>query len=527
MFMAQDPIFSYSYFSRYYYKSLCCSLLSLLLLSVRTCHGIGTFEFDIHNRYSDPVKGILAVDELPEKGSFQYYSAMAHRDRAVHGRKLAATDGSTPLTFSSGNHTYQINGLGFLHYANVSIGTPSLWFMVALDTGSDLFWVPCDCISCVQGLQTPSGKRIELNTYSPNMSSTSQNILCNNDMCSQQKYCLSAQSNCPYQIAYVSNGTSSTGVLVEDVLHLITDDSRTKAVDAKISLGCGRVQTGSFLDGAAPNGLFGLGMSNISVPSTLAREGYIPNSFSMCFGRDGLGRISFGDKGSSDQGETPFNLHHLHPTYNVSITQTNVDGNATNLEFYSIFDSGTSFTYLNDPAYTLVTEKFNSRVKETSASITDIPFEYCYNLGTNQNDILIPTLSLVMKGGDEFNITDPIVVGSQDGAYFYCLGVLKSRDINIIGQNFMTGYRVVFDRERNVLGWKLSNCSDDDSYSNTLPIAPAGSARPPASAVIPQATAGNDNNSQVTGGLPSPVGNHSPQLNPLTFVLIIAFFAIF
>lgn len=71
---------------------------------------------------------------------------------------------------------------------------------------------------------------------------------------------------------------------------------------------CGKVQTGSFLNGAAPNGLFGLGMDNISVPSTLANENITSNSFSMCFGRDGIGRITFGDRGSSYQGETPFNL---------------------------------------------------------------------------------------------------------------------------------------------------------------------------------------------------------------------------
>lgn len=35
-----------------------------------------------------------------------------------------------------------------LHYAMVSLGTPSQTYMVALDTGSDLFWVPCDCIKC-------------------------------------------------------------------------------------------------------------------------------------------------------------------------------------------------------------------------------------------------------------------------------------------------------------------------------------------------------------------------------------------
>lgn len=74
---------------------------------------------------------------------------------------------------------------------------------------------------------------------------------------------------------------------------------------------CGQVQTGSFLDVAAPNGLFGLGMDNISVPSILSREGFIADSFSMCFGLDGVGRINFGDKGGPDQKETPFNVNPL------------------------------------------------------------------------------------------------------------------------------------------------------------------------------------------------------------------------
>ncbi|GMP32083.1 LOW QUALITY PROTEIN: hypothetical protein CsSME_00006002 [Camellia sinensis var. sinensis] len=147
---------------------------------------------------------------------------------------------------------------------------------------------------------------------------------------------------------------------------------------------CGIVQTGLFLDGGAPNGLFGLGMKNISVPSILANQGLAANSFSMCFGPDGIGRISFGDKGSSEQGETPFNLGQSHPTYNISITQITVDKNVTDLCFTAIFDSGTSFTYLNDPAYSVITEGFNSQAKEKRhPSDSQIPFEYCYDLSFN------------------------------------------------------------------------------------------------------------------------------------------------
>uniref|UniRef100_A0A803P0X1 Replication protein A subunit n=1 Tax=Cannabis sativa TaxID=3483 RepID=A0A803P0X1_CANSA len=92
-------------------------------------------------------------------------------------------------------------------------------------------------------------------------------------------------------------------------LHLKREDKYQELVEAYVTFGCGEVQSGSFLDVAAPNGLFGLGMEKISVPSILSREGFIANSFSMCFGQDGVGRISFGDKGSLDQQETPFNLN--------------------------------------------------------------------------------------------------------------------------------------------------------------------------------------------------------------------------
>lgn len=91
-----------------------CLLLTLLLsFGWRLCYGFRTFGFDMHQRFSDPVKGLLDVDdfELPEKGSVLYYAAMAHRDRAIHGRRLA-DDPTAPLTFSPGNETHRLNALG-------------------------------------------------------------------------------------------------------------------------------------------------------------------------------------------------------------------------------------------------------------------------------------------------------------------------------------------------------------------------------------------------------------------------------
>ncbi|CAK9143564.1 unnamed protein product [Ilex paraguariensis] len=514
-----------------------CLLLIVVLIVVwgsQCGDAFGTFGFDVHHRYSDPVKGILDLDGLPEKGSMEYYSAMAHRDQFIRrhgGRRLADTVDSSPLTFDGGNDTYRISGFGFLHYANVSVGTPSLSYLVALDTGSDLFWLPCDCTSCVRGLVRGSGQKIDFNIYSPNTSSTSMTVPCNSTMCGQQRrQCSTTRKACAYQVVYLSSNTSSTGILVEDTLHLITDDSPLKDVDAQITLGCGIIQTGTFLEGAAPNGLFGLGMDAISVPSVLASRGLAANSFSMCFGPDGLGRIVFGDKGTSDQGETPFNIGQLHPTYNISVTQITVEKNVTDLNFNAIFDSGTSFTYLNDPIYTVISEKFNSATKDKRhPPDSSLPFEYCYDLSANQTTISVPDVNLTMEGGTQFYITDPIIVTSvQGGGYVYCLGVVKSEDINIIGQNFMTGYRIVFDREKMVLGWKGSDCYDAKTF-NTLPVSPRSSpAGPPDSTVKPEATSGIGNGSPFPSSTPPPpsAGNHSRRLNSFAYTLLLALFSL-
>nr|DAD46716.1 TPA_asm: hypothetical protein HUJ06_016653 [Nelumbo nucifera] len=360
----------------------------LILLSVSTwvfapqsCHG-RVFSFKMHHRFSEPVKRWtqmigkgIGPDDWPEKGSIDYYAALADRDRILRGRGLEDVD--RPVTFSDGNSTYRISSLGFLHYTTVSLGTPRKKFLVALDTGSDLFWVPCDCNKCTPTLDTSYGSDFELNIYNPRGSSTSKKVTCNNNLCAHRNRCLGTFSSCPYMVSYVSADTSTSGVLVEDVLHLITDDSRPQDVDAIITFGCGQVQTGSFLDVAAPNGLFGLGMEKVSVPSILSKEGLTADSFSMCFGSDGIGRISFGDKGSSDQEETPFNIDQLHPMYNISITQMRVGTSIIDTNLSALFDSGTSFTYLVDPAYTRLTESAQDRRRPPDPRI---PFEYCYNM---------------------------------------------------------------------------------------------------------------------------------------------------
>ncbi|KAJ4965150.1 hypothetical protein NE237_016999 [Protea cynaroides] len=438
-------------------------IVLILASSWESCYGQPTLGFDVHHRFSETVRQIFPLDHLPEKGSFDYYRALVHRDRFIHGRRLSSTStGDQILTFGDGNTTYRLSSLGYLHYATVSLGTPSVTFLVALDTGSDLFWVPCDCVWCTRSLQAGSGDVINLNIYSPKTSFTSKEVPCNSSLCKQHHQCLLlGQSTCPYKVMYLSAATTTAGYLVEDVLHLKTDKSNPEDVKARITFGCGQIETGSFLNGAAINGLFGLGLDEVSVPSIFSSAGLTANSFSMCFRSDGIGRIKFGDKGSPDQAKTSFNISKSDPTYNISVTQMTVGGNRMNVSFTAIFDTGTSFTYLSDPAYTHLTKSFNAQIKDKRrAPDPNNPFEYCYDPCPCSSKITIPPLNLTMGGGSQFPVYDPIGVFVKGNRIsYYCLAVVKSSDhVNIIGQNFMTGYLIVFDREKLVLGWKESKC---------------------------------------------------------------------
>ncbi|KAL6888537.1 hypothetical protein ACP4OV_009563 [Aristida adscensionis] len=470
-----------------------CNLLvaiaaGVLFLAVATEASSGGIGFNLHHRFSPVVRQWMEARghggttgssswSLPEAaavGSPEYYSALLRHDRAHfarrRGRSLATADGQSTLTFADGNATH-LDTYEYLHYAEVEVGTPGAKFMVALDTGSDLFWLPCDCRVCA--------KTGNATTYSPSRSSTSKTVPCGHPLCDRPDACAAGAagngSSCPYEVKYVSANTGTSGVLVEDVLHLVAGGG--KAVQAPIVLGCGQVQTGAFLRGAAAGGLMGLGMDKVAVPSALASSGLVASdSFSMCFSRDGVGRINFGDAGGSGQAETPFIVAESlqHPFYNISVGGITVDSKAMAVEFTAVVDSGTSFTYLNDPAYTLLTTNFNSRVSEVRATYGSgyEKFEYCYKLSRGQTSMKrLPAMSLTTKGGAVFPVTWPIIpvlASTNGGPYYpvgYCLGVIKnsifSTDDATIGQNFMTGLKVVFDRRRSVLGWEKFDCYKD------------------------------------------------------------------
>ena len=71
--------------------------------------------------------------------------------------------------------------------------------------------------------------------YSPAKSSTSRKVPCSSSLCDTE--CSAASSSCPYSIQYLSDNTSSNGVLVEDVLYLASESGPSKITQAPITFG--------------------------------------------------------------------------------------------------------------------------------------------------------------------------------------------------------------------------------------------------------------------------------------------------
>ncbi|KAF8115770.1 hypothetical protein N665_0025s0220 [Sinapis alba] len=456
--------------------------LLFFILSLATEKSLASvFSSRLIHRFSDEGRtSIKSPGSFPEKRSFEYYRLLAsidlRRQRMNLGSKfqsLVPSEGSK--TISSGND------FGWLHYSWIDIGTPSVSFLVALDSGSDLLWIPCNCVQCAPLASTyyNSLATKDLNEYNPSTSSTSKGFPCSHKLCESAPSCESPKEQCPYTVNYASVNTSSSGLLVEDILHLAYSTNASSSVKARVVVGCGKKQSGEYLKGTAPDGLMGLGPGEISVPSFLSKAGLMRDSFSMCFDVEDSGRIYFGDMGPSTQQSTRFlPFHNEFVAYIVGVEACCI-GNSCLKEtsFKTLIDSGQSFTSLPEEIYRQVAVEIDSHINATVKKIEGGPWDYCYEASVEPK---VPAIKLKFSSNNTFVIHKPLfVLQRSQGLVLFCLPISASEGvIGVIGQNYMRGYRIVFDRENMKLGWSPSKCQEDK-------IAPPQEASPGSSTSSP------------------------------------------
>ncbi|KAG6551747.1 hypothetical protein Mapa_006838 [Marchantia paleacea] len=417
---------------------------------------------------------------FPDPDTVEYQHFLRHYDAARHRRMLAGNPSS--YTFLEGN--VSISFIVGLYYSTIHVGTPAVPFLVALDTGSDLFWLPCECKSCAPAtapIYEDYGVSNALQIYSPKDSNTSKAISCASNDCPLPISRCNANGGgqCLYQVNYASVNTSTSGRLLQDVIHLIPDSGEPTRTTVPVLLGCGQTQTGSLLDGfGAPDGLIGLGFQDYSVPASFARSGLVKDSFSMCFGQDFAGRVVFGDIGSNTQVSTPFAPAQpgAYDTYYVGVEAITVGDESITVGESALFDSGTQYTYLKSATYKLFGALFDKQINGYTRTSDFQLLEYCYR--TSDYMIKTPSIEYVLTGNATFPIGFPLILLYENGTRGgFCLALIES-NINIIGVNFMVGMNLVFNREQRTLGFEQTDCLSLKSNSGPAPSPNAGGPSP-------------------------------------------------
>lgn len=460
-----------------------CMVLVVLGILVqwadKKCEG-QTLEMPMIYRYSEEIKALKggqgAADDWPRRGdvaendwrtgTLEQHEHLMRRDRMRHVARRRGLLSASSL--SPTNETVNIDQLGGLHYSFITLGTPNQTFLVALDTGSDLLWVPCNCQQCSPtnwANYNVQSQGLQFSVYNESSSSTSKYLPCTDSLCSSTLKstgsCTSANDKCSYIVEYMSTDTSTSGVIVEDLLYLNYEESNGGTTSTPIYFGCGQLQTGDLVEGVAPNGLFGLGPDHISVPSTLARNGVVSsNSFSMCFSSsDASGRLVFGIEAESGLPSTP--LVPITPSvyYVVSTTKFSFGGGSISVSDKLIFDTGTSYTTLPQSTYQILGDMLNKEISLPQFQLNGT-FDYCWN--TSDPNIInsLPTLGITFSGGSTWNIVTPFVtfINSRGNIQFFCLGVTPTSSTGIIGHNFMGGYEFFFNQDLMTFSWSPSTC---------------------------------------------------------------------
>ncbi|XP_068660949.1 aspartyl protease APCB1 isoform X2 [Aristolochia californica] len=247
-----------------------------------------------------------------------------------------------------------------LYYTIVLIGNPPRPYYLDMDTGNALTWIQCDapCTSCAQGphpLYRPSRKNIV----------TTKESLCLEVQGVQNEAECESCEQCDYEVVYADQ-SSSIGVLARDeLLAMFANETLAKS---NLIFGCAYDQQGQLLvSPAKTDGILGLGKSAISLPSQLANQGLISNLVGHCIPPDvhGGGFLFLGDYQFPHHAMTwvpminsPLKFYQAElKKISYGSKQLDVVGGRKNTARV-IFDSGSSYTYLKQEAYTRLMDSF-------------------------------------------------------------------------------------------------------------------------------------------------------------------------
>ncbi|KAJ6709352.1 ASPARTYL PROTEASES [Salix koriyanagi] len=347
----------------------------------------------------------------------------------------------TPANDRGGSAVFPVTGNVYPagHYSVIlNIGNPPKAFDLDIDTGSDLTWVQCDapCTGCTKPsdkLYNPKNNRVPCSSSLCQAVSTGQNYNCD-----------TPADQCDYEVQYADLG-SSLGVLLSDYFPLRLTNS--SLLQPRIAFGCGYDQ--KYLGPHSPPdtaGILGLGRGKASILSQLRTLGITWTPML---------------RGSSDT------------LYSSGPAELLFGGKPTGIRALKlIFDSGSSYTYFNAQVYKSILDLVRKDL--SGKPLKDAPKEkalpVCWKTAKPIKSIFdvksfFKPLTINFTNAKNVKLQlapEDYLILTKDGNV--CLGILNGgeqglENFNVIGDIFMQDRVVVYDNERQQIGWFSTNCN--------------------------------------------------------------------
>nr|XP_023882444.1 aspartic proteinase Asp1-like [Quercus suber] len=408
---------------------------------------------------------VLRVSSSSSSSSSSSYFGQKNRRSSILPVPVPeqATTSSLKLNRVGSSILFPLHGnvypMGFYN-VTLNIGQPSKPYFLDPDTGSDLTWLQCDA-PCVRCTETPHP------LYKPSNSL----VPCNDPLCKSlhpPEHRCETPEQCDYEIQYADGG-SSMGVLVKDAFSFKFING--EQLKPRLALGCGYDQ----IPGPYPHpfdGVLGLGKGKSSIVSQLSKQGLVQNVVGHCISVRGGGYLFFGD-GLYDSSRVLWTSmsrdHREH--YSPGFAELIFGGKTTGIKnLLTVFDSGSSYTYLNSPAYqalvSWVKKELTGRSLREASDDKTLPL--CWKGRRpfkSVNDVrkyFKPIALSFANGGrakTQFELPpEAYLIISRMGNV--CLGILdgKGTGLNIIGDISMQDKMVIYNNEKQLIGWAPANC---------------------------------------------------------------------
>ncbi|KAL6519982.1 hypothetical protein OROHE_017125 [Orobanche hederae] len=397
-------------------------------------------------------------------------------DQQLRWRKWGPSPSSSPSTIHKFRSSIifplygNVYPNGF-YFVQVYLGYPPRPYFLDPDTGSDLTWLQCDapCVRSTAGFHP---------LYRP----SNDLVVCRDPLCASLHsgdYTCDNPQQCDYEVEYADGG-SSLGVLVNDYFTL--NITSGVGMSPRLTLGCGYDQ----LPGASDHpldGVFGLGKGKSSIVSQLRDQGVVKNVVGHCLSGVQGGFLFIGEDvyDSSRITWTPMSRDHT-KHYAAGSAELRFGGKSTghkNLNL--IFDSGSSYTYFNSQIYhsllTFIKKEISGKSLEEATDDHTLPF--CWKGKkpfTSTRDVrkYFKPLAFSFPNGwrtkPQFEISPEsyLIISSKGNA---CLGILNGTDVglnsfNMIGDISMQDKLLIYDNEKQLIGWTPANCDQPPKSSN-------------------------------------------------------------